>query len=256
LTPISDVRVTIDAISELRLGNGTSVLIFAGIASSLPSSLSALLATAGASAAAGAAADAPSGTSGVAIYGVAFLLTTLGIIYVQEAERRIPVNYPSAGGGGGGGGGSSSSFSSSPSSSARSGARQQQPYLPFKVNATGVMPLIFASSLLGLPAAAARYLDTPALDGAAAAVSPGGPLYLPVNVVLIAFFNYYYTFLQLEPKDLAEQLKRAMRPSRASARARPPPSLSRARCRACRCWAARSWARSRPRPRPSRRSRT
>jgi preprotein translocase SecY subunit len=217
---------TADAISELRLGNGTSVLIFAGIASSLPSSLSALLATAGASAAAGAAADAPSGTSGVAIYGVAFLLTTLGIIYVQEAERRIPVNYPSAGGGGGGGGGgssSSSSSSSSPSSSARSGARQQQPYLPFKVNATGVMPLIFASSLLGLPAAAARYLDTPALDGAAAAVSPGGPLYLPVNVVLIAFFNYYYTFLQLEPKDLAEQLKRAgaaipgVRPGKATA---------------------------------------
>jgi preprotein translocase SecY subunit len=208
---------TADAISELRLGNGTSVLIFAGIASSLPTSLSALLTTAGGGVAS-AAGSAPSGTSGVAIYGLAFLLTTVGIIYVQEAERRIPVNYTSAERGGsiagsGGTGGSSNNR----------GQRQQQPYLPFKVNATGVMPLIFASSLLGLPAAAARYFDTPALDNAAAAVAPGGPLYLPVNVLLIALFNYYYTFLQLEPKDLAEQLKRAgaaipgVRPGKATA---------------------------------------
>jgi len=196
---------TADAISELRLGNGTSVLIFAGIASSLPTSLSALLTTAGKGVAEGAAEGAASGASGVAIYGVAFLLTTLGIIYVQEAERRIPVNYTSAERGGSVAGGGSTSGASS-SAQAK---RQQQPYLPFKVNATGVMPLIFASSLLGLPAAAARYFDTPALDAAAAAVSPGGPAYLPVNVVLIALFNYYYTFLQLEPKDLAEQLKRA-----------------------------------------------
>jgi preprotein translocase SecY subunit len=209
---------TADAISELRLGNGTSVLIFAGIASSLPTSLSALLTTAGAGVAAEAAASAPSGSSGVAIYGLAFLLTTLGIIYVQEAERRIPVNYTNAERGNAGGGGGSSSSSSS----ARA-QRQQQPYLPFKVNATGVMPLIFASSLLGLPAAAARYFDTPALDSVAGSVSPGGPLYLPVNVVLIALFNYYYTFLQLEPKDLAEQLKKSgaaipgVRPGKATA---------------------------------------
>jgi preprotein translocase subunit SecY len=60
------------------------VLIFANIASSLPSSVGALLAQ-----------NAESNPSNVAIYGVAFFLTTLGIIYVQEAERRIPVNYSS-----------------------------------------------------------------------------------------------------------------------------------------------------------------
>lgn len=59
------------------------------------------------------------------------------------------------------------------------------------------MPLIFASSLLGLPLALARLTDSAALEGAASSLGPGGALYLPVNVALIAFFNYYYTFLQV-----------------------------------------------------------
>jgi preprotein translocase subunit SecY len=59
------------------------------------------------------------------------------------------------------------------------------------------MPLIFASSLLGLPLALARLTDSAALEGAATALGPGGALYLPINVALIAFFNYYYTFLQV-----------------------------------------------------------
>ncbi|KAF6263589.1 SecY subunit domain-containing protein [Scenedesmus sp. NREL 46B-D3] len=166
-----------DTISELKLGNGTSVLIFANIASSLPSSVGALLSQ-----------NAESNPGNVAIYGVAFFLTTLGIIYVQEAERRIPVNYSSR--------------------CVPGGNLARQSYLPFKVNATGVMPLIFASSLLGLPLALARLTDSAGLERAAEALGPGGSLYLPVNVALIAFFNYYYTFLQLEPKDLSEQLKR------------------------------------------------
>eukprot|EP00879_Flechtneria_rotunda_P009479 GHRR01009922.1.p1 GENE.GHRR01009922.1~~GHRR01009922.1.p1 ORF type:complete len:524 (+),score=189.12 GHRR01009922.1:267-1838(+) len=165
-----------DTISEFKLGNGTSVLIFANIASSLPSSVGALLAQ-----------NTENDPGNVAIYAAAFFLTTLGIIYVQEAERRIPVNY---------------------SSRYQAGNLARQSYLPFKVNATGVMPLIFASSLLGLPLALGRLTDSAALERAAATLSPGGPLYLPVNVALIAFFNYYYTFLQLEPKDLSEQLKR------------------------------------------------
>lgn len=73
-----------DTISELKLGNGTSVLIFANIASSLPTSVGALLAQ-----------NTESDPGNVAIYAIAFFLTTLGIIYVQEAERRIPVNYSS-----------------------------------------------------------------------------------------------------------------------------------------------------------------
>jgi hypothetical protein len=233
----------------LPQGNGTSVLIFAGIASSLPASVGALLAQN--------ASDEP---ANIAVYAAAFFLTTLGIIYVQvgrglgcgqagrllvsrlnlvgvmvalrgqpgiqgrisgrqlcavataedvpqhapplsttlitpeptisahrtppnqthgtlqEAERRIPINY---------------------SGRYQAGALARQSYLPFKVNATGVMPLIFASSLLGLPLALARFTDSTALDGVANAVGPGGALYLPASVAMIAFFNYYYTFLQV-----------------------------------------------------------
>lgn len=165
-----------DAISELKLGNGTSVLIFASIASALPSSVGQLVAQ-----------NAGEDPGNIAIYLAAFFLTTLGIIYVQEAERRIPINY---------------------SSRYTAGSLARQSYLPFKVNATGVMPIIFASSALGLPSALSRYTDSAVFDEAARVISPGGALYLPVNVALIVFFNYYYTFLQLEPKDLSEQLKR------------------------------------------------
>lgn len=230
-----------DTISELKLGNGTSILIFANIASSLPSSVGAALTQ---------AADKDSSVLGV--YALAWLLTTLGIVYVQDAERQIPITYASR---------------------YRAGALQQQAYLPFKVaaralgaaaglglrrrlrvlsrhpeaealrvgrlgdehaverrgscpqlhpihaallhslaalaacsppsqvNATGVMPVIFSSSLLALPASLARYTNSPALEGAAQALSPAGSLYLPANVALIVAFNYLYTFLQVaEPR--------------------------------------------------------
>jgi preprotein translocase subunit SecY len=61
---------------------------------------------------------------------------------------------------------------------------------------------------LALPATLARFAPNPVIIGAAKAVYPGGAAYVPVNVALICFFNYFYTFLQLEPKDVADQLKR------------------------------------------------
>jgi protein transport protein SEC61 subunit alpha len=165
-----------DTITELKLGNGTSVLIFANIASALPTSVGGALTQA-----------ATNEQANLAVYAFAFFLTTLGIVYVQDAERQIPMSYASR---------------------YRAGSLQRSAYLPFKVNATGVMPVIFSSSLLALPSAAARYINTPAVDKAAAALAPGGPLYLPTNVALIVAFNYLYTFLQLDPKELSEQLKR------------------------------------------------
>lgn len=165
-----------DTITELKLGNGTSILIFANIASALPSSVGAAFTQA-----------STSQQSNLAIYATAFMLTTLGIVYVQDAERQIPMTYASR---------------------YRAGSLQRQAYLPFKVNATGVMPVIFSSSLLAVPSALARYAHSPAVEKAAAALSPGGSLYLPSNVALIVAFNYLYTFLQLDPKELSEQLKR------------------------------------------------
>lgn len=91
-----------DTISELKLGNGTSVLIFANIASALPSSVGAAVVAAG-----------DGNVGALAAYILAFLLTTLGIVYVQEAERQIPMAYGSRYKAG--------------------GPLSQQAYLPFKV---------------------------------------------------------------------------------------------------------------------------
>lgn len=98
-------RQVADTISELKLGNGTSILIFANIASALPSSVGAALTQ---------ATDKDASILGV--YALAWFLTTLGIVYVQDAERQIPITYASR---------------------YRAGALQQQAYLPFKVGREG-----------------------------------------------------------------------------------------------------------------------
>ena len=97
------------------------------------------------------------------VFGLAFFLTTLGVVYVQEAERRIPMNYASR---------------------YQAGALGNQAYLPFKVNATGVMPVIFASSLMALPSSLARNSSSGALIGVANALYPTSPLYVPVTHLL------------------------------------------------------------------------
>eukprot|EP00959_Pyramimonas_sp_CCMP1952_P359002 7517333-Pyramimonas_sp.AAC.1 len=62
------------------------------------------------------------------------------------------------------------------------------------------MPIIFASSLLALPAGLANFTGSEAIGAVARQLYPGGSAYLPVNIGLICFFNYFYTFLQLDPK--------------------------------------------------------
>ncbi|KAM0888445.1 hypothetical protein ACQ4PT_028349 [Festuca glaucescens] len=168
-----------ETISELKLGNGTSLLIFTSIISYLPASF-------GRTVAEGFQAGNYVGLLTIIL---SFFFLVLGIVYVQEAERKIPLNYASR-------------------YSSRAGGPQRSAYLPFKVNSSGVMPIIFSTSSLALPATLARFTGLDILKKAAIALTPGGSFYLPTNVMLIAFFNYYYTFLQLDPDDLSEQLKR------------------------------------------------
>lgn len=168
-----------ERISDLKLGNGTSLLIFTSIISYLPASFGRTVAEA----------YQDGNYVGLAAIILSFVLLVLGIVYVQEAERKIPLNYASR-------------------YTSRSGGLQKSAYLPFKVNSSGVMPIIFSTSSLALPGTVARFTGLAALKNAAVALNPGGSLYLPTNIVLIAFFNYYYTFLQLDPDDVSEQLKR------------------------------------------------
>ncbi|GAA0161898.1 transporter [Lithospermum erythrorhizon] len=168
-----------EKITDLKLGNGTSLLIFTNIISYLPASFGRTVA------------EAFQDGNYVGLGGliVSFSLLVLSIVYVQEAERKIPLNYASR-------------------YSSRTGGLQKSAYLPFKVNSSGVMPIIFSTSSLALPGTLARFTGLGVLRNAAAALNPGGSFYLPTNVLLIAFFNYYYTFLQLDPDDVSEQLKR------------------------------------------------
>ncbi|KAK9097943.1 hypothetical protein Syun_024988 [Stephania yunnanensis] len=168
-----------ERISDLKLGNGTSLLIFTSIISYLPASFGRTVAQA----------LQDGNYVGLVTIFISFLLLVLGIVYVQEAERKIPLNYASR-------------YSSS------RGGLQKSAYLPFKVNSSGVMPIIFSTSSLALPGTLARFTGLSVLKNAAVALNPGGVLYIPTNVLLIAFFNYYYTFLQLDPDDVSEQLKR------------------------------------------------
>ena len=175
-----------EEIDTYKLGNGTSILIFTNIASSIPLTI-------GQTVSASSAADS-SAAFNLAVFFGSFLLTVIGVVYVQEGERKIPINY--------------ARFSTRNQRAAGAGATGNQPFLPFKVNAAGVLPVIFSSSFLSLPAAAARFTDSPVALTAAKVLGPGGSLYLPLSVGLIVYFNYFYTFLQLDPKDLADQLKR------------------------------------------------
>ncbi|KAH9654101.1 preprotein translocase subunit SCY1 [Citrus sinensis] len=180
-----------ERISDLKLGNGTSLLIFTSIISYLPASFGRTVAEA----------FQDGNYIGLATIIISFILLVLGIVYVQEAERKIPINYASR-------------------YTSRSGGLQRSAYLPFKnaqgkiigiacqVNSSGVMPIIFSTSSLALPGTLARFTGIAALKKAAVALNPGGSFYLPTNILLIAFFNYYYTFLQLDPDDVSEQLKR------------------------------------------------
>ncbi|KAJ6407019.1 hypothetical protein OIU84_010522 [Salix udensis] len=181
-----------ERISDLKLGNGTSLLIFTSIISYLPASFGQTTAQA--------FQDGNYVGLGTIIF--SFFLLVLGIVYVQEAERKIPLNYASR-------------YTSS------SGSLQKSAYLPFKVNSSGVMPIIFSTSSLALPGTLStvhwdictekRCIDFEprgmVIESSDSGL-PYGSFYLPTNIILIAFFNYYYTFLQLDPDDVSEQLKR------------------------------------------------
>jgi preprotein translocase subunit SecY len=152
----------------------------------------------------------------VAALVLALLAMLVAIVFVQEGQRRIPVQSVKKQAGGG-------RF-----------VPGQQSYIPLKVNMGGVMPLIFASSLLIFPATISQFLgqsktsavnwhfnDAVAwqwdnvrnalqygLNGFMAALSPSGWLYFFVYFALIMFFSYFYASLVLNPSDLAENLKK------------------------------------------------
>ena len=169
-----------EQISERGIGNGISLIIFAGIVSAIPS---ALVTT---------AQFVREGEMGILVlFGLAaFMVLTVGvIIFVERGQRRIPVQYAKRVVG-------------------RRMYGGQTSHLPLKVNTAGVIPPIFASSLLVFPATIASFAATPWAQSVAGYLTPGQGVYNLIYVGLIIFFCYFYTAVTFKTDDVAENMKK------------------------------------------------
>ncbi|UNK46777.1 preprotein translocase subunit SecY [Arthrobacter sulfonylureivorans] len=173
-----------ELITEKGVGNGMSLLIFISIAAGFPSSLGEIWNTQGVNV-----------FLGVLLVG---LLTVAAVVFVEQSQRRIPVQYAKRMVGRRTVGGTST-------------------YIPIKVNMAGVIPVIFASSMLYLPSLIAQF-NTPT-DGTTAPpewvnwintylVSGDSPFYMAVYFSLIVFFTYFYVAITFNPEEVAENMKK------------------------------------------------
>jgi len=171
-----------EQITARGIGNGTSLIIMAGIVANLPSALASLLEL---------------GRTGAIspFFILAFMaiaVATLAlIVYVERAQRRIPIQYPKRQVGNRMFGGEST-------------------HMPLKINTSGVIPPIFASSILLIPATLAGFsTDAPGIvQTIAAQLAHGQPLYVAIYAFLIVFFAFFYTAVVFNPEETADNLKK------------------------------------------------
>jgi len=173
-----------EQITERGIGNGISLIIFAGIVVGLPSAIGSTL-------------SMVSAGELNALEALFFLVLALAITYfvvfVERAQRRITMQYARRGG--------------------RMGTQAQSSYLPLKVNMAGVIPVIFASSLVLFPGTIATFLGQK--DGwgwlldVSQWLSPGNVLYMIFFGGLIVWFAFFYTALTFDPNEMADNLKRS-----------------------------------------------
>ena len=162
------------------LGNGISLIIFAGIVSRVPDGLQIIFQYLNA------------GTVNlvnVILFGCLALGIIVFVVMITEGIRKIPIQYAKRIVGHKSYGGSSS-------------------YLPLKINAANVMPVIFASSVLMFPSTIAQFVNIPAVRQFAEYLRWGTPLQTTIYVILIIFFTYFYTAVMLNINDLSENLKK------------------------------------------------
>jgi len=169
-----------EQITERGIGNGISLIIFAGIVASMPTALGNTLQL------------MTTGEMGIFIL---IILTVLmvaviaAIIYMEQAQRRIPVHYAKRVVG-------------------RKMYGGQTSHLPLKINTAGVIPPIFASSIIMFPTTLAQFMDIPVMKTVAAMFSPGTIWYYLLYVGFIIFFCFFYTAVQFNPEDVAENMKK------------------------------------------------
>ena len=173
-----------EQITARGIGNGISLIIFAGIVANLPTAVAHLL---------------DLGRTGALSTGVILLVIAVAIgciafiVFFERAQRRLLIQYPKR----------------------QVGNRMFQgdtSHLPLKLNTAGVIPPIFASSLLLLPVTIANFGNTAELPGWATAIvaslGHGQPLYMLLYAAMIGFFAFFYTAVVFNPKDTADNLKK------------------------------------------------
>jgi preprotein translocase subunit SecY len=175
-----------ELITEFGIGNGVSIIIFGGIVASLPSSIMALF-------------SGPSDTRSIvslALFVLIGLLTIVGIVLINEGQRRIPVHHAKR---------------------VRSGRMYggNTTFIPLKVNSAGMIPLIFAVSILVFPGLIAQFLSTSSNEALrnfaaqlSAWMSPNTFQYNVVYFLLVVAFTYFYTMVIFQQQKIAENLQR------------------------------------------------
>ncbi|PKM22547.1 MAG: preprotein translocase subunit SecY, partial [Gammaproteobacteria bacterium HGW-Gammaproteobacteria-14] len=193
-----------EQITERGIGNGISMLIFAGIVVGLPGAIANLFES------------ARQGEINLLIMLLVFAIAIAviyGVVFVERGQRRITVNHARR-------------------QEGRKIYAAQQSHLPLKVNMAGVIPAIFASSILLFPASISQWFGSAGgesrwsgtLQTITDALMPGQPLYVVLFTAGIVFFCYFYTALMFNPKDVADNLKKSgayipgIRPGEQSAR--------------------------------------
>lgn len=174
-----------EQITERGIGNGISIIIFAGIVAGLPSAIGGTLEL------------ARTGTFHpifVLFLIIAVILVTAFVVFVERGQRKITVNYAKRQVG-------------------RKVFGGQTSHLPLKLNMAGVIPPIFASSIILFPATMAGWFGTSEsmtwLRDIGSTISPGQPLYILLFATAIIFFCFFYTALVFNPKETADNLKKS-----------------------------------------------
>jgi preprotein translocase subunit SecY len=173
-----------EQITERGVGNGISLIIFSGIVSGFPSAI-------GQSFEAARQGDI---NIIVLLFIASLAIGIVGfVVFVERGQRRITVNYAKR-------------------QQGRKVFQGQSSHLPLKINMAGVIPAIFASSLLLAPASMAQWFgNSPGMDWlqqVSLVLSPGQPLYILMFAAGIVFFSFFYTAIMFDPKDMADNLKR------------------------------------------------
>ena len=169
-----------EQITERGLGNGISIIIFAGIIARMPSVLAETVAL-----------SRTGDISPISILALILfsILTVAGIIYVERAQRRVPIQYPRRAVG-------------------KNMAQAQTQYMPLKLNMSGVYPPIFASALLVVPATIASFGGNEFLQDLMGQLGPGRPWHDVLFVVLILVFSFFFTAVIFNPVEIADNLKK------------------------------------------------